>query len=80
MEPDILVCGEKPGQLGADDTNDISKHRDEDKTAIKGKHQTSTTRSPDRKTQGVEAGKASVGCLKKIVLNGQMLGGGVGLT
>lgn len=34
MEPDILVGREEPGDLGANDTNDIAQHRNKNKTAI----------------------------------------------
>jgi len=63
MEPDIFVGREEPGQLGADDANDVAKHGDEDEAAIKGQYKARSARSPNRKPEGVKAGQSGVGLL-----------------
>lgn len=54
VEPNIFIGREQPGELGADDTNDVSQHWDEDKTAIECKDKTSTTRKPDGVFEGIK--------------------------
>jgi len=63
MEPDILVCREEPLKPGPNDTNDVTEHRNEDKTAIKGEDETSTTGSPHGECQTVEGSEFRVCCL-----------------
>lgn len=65
MKPDILVGREQPLNLGPNHTNDISKHRDENKAAVKGKNETCSTRSPDRPRQSIQGSEFGVGCLKE---------------
>ena len=64
MEPNVLVGGEEPGNLGTDDADDVAQHGEEDKATIEGKNETSAARRPDRKTESVEASKLRVGCLQ----------------
>lgn len=47
MEPNVLVCREKPCHVWANDTDNVAEHRDEDEEAIDGEYETGTTRSPD---------------------------------
>jgi hypothetical protein len=54
VEPNAIIRGEQPCKLGADDSNDVAQHWDEDKAAINGKNETSATRNPDGETQDVE--------------------------
>jgi hypothetical protein len=61
MEPDVFVGGEEPSELGTDDTDDISKHWNEDQTAIEGEGKTCTTRDPDGETKGVETCEPDIG-------------------
>lgn len=47
VEPDIFVGREEPGNLGSNDTNNVPQQWKKDESAIVGKNQTCTTRSPD---------------------------------
>jgi hypothetical protein len=60
MKPDILIGREKPCQLGADDANDVAQHGNEDQTTIEGEDEASTTRGPDRQSEGIEGSKPLV--------------------
>jgi hypothetical protein len=64
VEPDVLVGGEGPGQLGTDDTDNVSQHREQDKASIVRKDQTGTSRGPDREPKSVKACQSRVGCLR----------------
>ena len=48
VEPNVFIRGEQPCKPGADDSDDVAQHRDQDKATIQGKNETSATRSPDR--------------------------------
>jgi hypothetical protein len=61
MEPDVLVGGEEPSELGTDDTDDVSKHWNEDQTSIEGQDKTSTARDPDGETKGVQTCEPGIG-------------------
>lgn len=63
VEPDILICWEEPCQLGPDNSDDISKHWDENQAAVVSQNETSTTGSPDRPLQCVEASQLLISCL-----------------
>lgn len=63
VEPDVLVGGEEPCELGADNTNDVAQHGHEDETAIEGEDETGSTRHPDRPCQAVERDELGVDCL-----------------
>ena len=65
VEPDVLVGGEKPGHAGADNTDDVSQHGNENKASIEGKNEPSSSRRPDRPCQPVQGGQLLVGCLEK---------------
>ena len=64
VEPNVFIHGEHPGKGGADKSNDVAQHWDKDKTAIKSKNETSTTRNPDGESQGVEWSQAQISCLE----------------
>ena len=63
VEPDVLVRGEQPGELGPDDTDDVTQHGEQDTSREEGEGQTSTTRHPDGPSQGIECGELLVGFL-----------------
>lgn len=63
VEPDILVGGEGPCELGTDNSNDIAQHGNEDKTSIEGKDETSTTGRPDGEFQSVKTSQLDIGRL-----------------
>lgn len=65
VEPNVLIGGEKPGELWSDHTNDVPQHWEEDEATIIGEHEPCASRRPDGDLQGVEAGKFGVGCLWK---------------
>ena len=60
VEPDVLIGREGPGELGTDDTNDVSQHREEDKTTIVCKNQASTSRGPNGEPEGVQASQSQI--------------------
>lgn len=47
VEPDILVCRKRPGQLGPNNTNDVAQHWDEDEATIECKDETCAARRPN---------------------------------
>jgi hypothetical protein len=63
MEPDVLVRRERPGQLGADEADDVAEHRDEDHAAVQGEDETGTTGRPHGPLEGVQTSEFGVGCL-----------------
>jgi len=54
MEPNVFVGGEQPGELGANDTDDIAKHWEEDETSRIGEYETGPTRSPDGEREPIQ--------------------------
>lgn len=54
VKPDIFVGREGPGKFGADETNDVTEHREKDETSIVCKHKTGATGCPDGPCQGVK--------------------------
>ena len=64
VEPDVLVGGEEPGDAGANDTNDVAQHGDEDQATIEGKDETGTAGRPDGPGEAVESGQLLVGSLR----------------
>lgn len=67
MEPDVLVGGEEPRELGANNANDIAQHGNQEQSSIKRKGETSTSRSPDRPFQSIESGQLGVCGLLDVV-------------
>ena len=65
VEPDVLVGGEKPCHAGADNTDDVSQHGDENEAPVKGKNEPSSSRRPDRPCQPVQGGQLLVSCLSE---------------
>jgi len=63
MEPDILVCREEPCKFGANDTDDIAEHGDQEQASIERKCETSTTGRPDRPFQSIKGSQPGVSCL-----------------
>lgn len=63
VEPDVLIGGEKPSELGSDYTNNVSQHWEKDEAAIVGEDEPCTPRGPNRELQGIEARKFGVDCL-----------------
>ena len=63
VEPDVLVGGEEPGDAGANDTNDVAQHGDEDEATIERQDEAGTSGYPDRPSERVQRGKFRVGCL-----------------
>jgi len=63
MEPDVFVGRERPLKLGSNNTNDISKHRDEDETSVKGKDETCTTGSPYGPLKSIQSSELGIGSL-----------------
>jgi hypothetical protein len=61
MEPDVFVGGEEPSELWTDDTDDISKHWDEDQTSIESEDKTGTTRGPDGESKSVQTCQPGIG-------------------
>jgi hypothetical protein len=55
MEPNVFIGGEQPGELGTDDTDDIAKHRKENKTTGIGQSETGPTRRPDREREAIQS-------------------------
>jgi hypothetical protein len=60
MEPDVLVGGEEPRELGTNNANDIAQHGNQEQSSVKRKGETSTSRSPDRPFQSIESGQLGV--------------------
>ena len=60
IQPDVLICGEQPCELGPNDADHISKHRDEDQPPSVRKNQTSSSGSPNGELQSVEAGQLCI--------------------
>jgi hypothetical protein len=60
VEPDILVGGEKPSHMRADDTDNVSKHGHENEHAIEAQDETSSTGGPHGELEGVEPGQFSI--------------------
>lgn len=48
VEPDILVRWEQPLKFGADKSQDVAEHGQQDKTAVKRKYEPSPSRYPHR--------------------------------
>jgi len=69
VEPDVLIGGEKPGELWSDYANDVSQHWNEDEATIVGKDESCASRGPNGDLQGVEARKCRVGCLWKATVS-----------
>lgn len=65
MEPDVLVRGEQPSELGTDDADDVAEHGEEDKATIVSENETSAARSPDGKLETVQGSQLLVSELKK---------------
>jgi hypothetical protein len=65
VEPDVFVCGEKPGNLWSNNTDDVSQHRNEDETAVQGQDEAGTTRRPDGPSEGVQTRQPLVRRLNK---------------
>jgi hypothetical protein len=65
MEPDVLVGGEQPSQLGAHDADDVAEHWEEDEGAVEGQDEARTTGDPDRKLERVEAAQTRVCFLRR---------------
>jgi hypothetical protein len=56
VEPNVFVCREEPLQLRTDNADDVSKHGNEDQTAVEGKDETSASGRPDGESEAVEDG------------------------
>lgn len=56
MEPYVFIGGEEPGEVRANDTNDVTKHGEEYQTTVVGKNEASSTRRPHRPFERVETG------------------------
>lgn len=63
VEPNVLVGGEKPGEFGANDTDDIAEHGHQDQTTIVGKDETGASRRPHRELEPVQSRELLVGFL-----------------
>lgn len=55
MEPDVLICREKPCEAGTNDTNDISQHWNQNEATIEGEGETCPSRNPYGECQSVES-------------------------
>lgn len=60
VEPDVLVRGEQPGELGPDDTDDVTQHGEQNTSREEGEGQASTAGHPDGPSQGIERGQLLV--------------------
>ena len=76
VEPDVLVGGEEPGNAGADNTDNVAQHRDENQATIECKDQTSAPRRPYRPSERVQSRELSVGCLPSAPLFRMLRGHG----
>lgn len=76
VEPDVLVGGEEPGNAGADNTDNVAQHRDENQATIECEDQTSTPRRPYRPSERVQSRELSVGCLPNAPLFRMLRGHG----
>ena len=65
MEPDVFIGGEGPGKVGADDTDDVAKHGEEDEATVVGEDQACTTGAPYGEAKAVEGGELGVRRLRK---------------
>jgi hypothetical protein len=72
MEPDVLVCRERPGELGADDTDDVPEHGHQDQATIEGEDKTSATGGPDGPLETVKDGELLVRSLERKKMTGVM--------
>ena len=54
VEPDIFIGREQPRELGSNNTDDVTKHWNEDKTTIIRENETSPTRCPDRELETIQ--------------------------
>jgi len=63
MEPDVLIGGEQPSQLGSYDLDDITQHGYEDHKPIECEDKSSTTGRPHRPFETVECGEFEIGGL-----------------
>jgi hypothetical protein len=63
VEPDVLVGGEQPSELRADDTDDVPEHGHQDEATIEGQHETGATGRPDGPLEAVKASKLRIGLL-----------------
>ena len=63
VEPDVLIGGEKPGELWSDETNNVSQHWDKDEATIVGEDKPCASGSPNGELQRVETCKRRVDCL-----------------
>lgn len=65
MEPNVFIGREQPGEFGADNADDIAKHRKENKTSGVGEDETGPTRRPDRELEAIQNMEFLVRCLTK---------------
>ncbi len=68
VEPDVLVSGKEPGELWADDANDVSQHGDENHAAVECQNEASAARNPHGPSQSVEGSEFGVGGLQGLNL------------
>lgn len=60
MEPNVLICGEEPSHVRANDPDNVPEHGDEDEEAIETQDETSTPRSPHGEFERVETCKSGI--------------------
>ena len=68
VEPDVLVGRESPGETGADDTDDVPQHGDEDQATIECENKTCTSRRPHGPRQCVQSKELLVRFLRGMPL------------
>lgn len=64
MEPDILVGREQPGEFRPDNTDNVTKHREQNQSSIESKHETRSTGAPNGELEAVESSQFCVGFLQ----------------
>lgn len=55
MEPDILVGREQPSKFGPDNTDNVTKHREQNQSSIESKYETRSTGAPNGELEAVES-------------------------
>ena len=65
MEPNVFIGREQPGELGANDTDEIAKHWKENKTSGIGENETGATRRPDGELEAIQSDEFLVRFLTK---------------
>lgn len=63
MEPDVLIGGEQPGELGPDDADNVAQHGNEDHPPVESEYKSRSARAPHRELKTVEGSQFLIGRL-----------------